>query len=149
MHNKSLANNPQKLPTVSLKLRTFKYFSLARTFYCNASVLAEGPFPVLPHNKVPTFLLNHRWQNLSGSLPAWAGQVPDFISRQAEGRRFTLWETSSIETANGNDLPWQRSGVVESRSEAIRSTGSSSAPFTYIYRPCRRVSCLFRVEEIR
>lgn len=103
MHNKSLANNPQKLPTVSLILRTFKYFSISRNFYCKTSVLAEEPFPVLPLKEMPTFLLNRRWWNLNGNLPSWAGK-PDFVSRQIEGRWPTLWERSSIETANGNDL---------------------------------------------
>jgi len=65
MHNKSLANNPQKLPTVSLKLGTF--FSTARNDHCNASVLAEKPLPVLPHNELPTFLLNRCWKNLGGN----------------------------------------------------------------------------------
>lgn len=38
-----------------------------------------------------------------------------------------------MEMENGNYLPWQRSGVVESISEAILCMGSSSTPFKYIH----------------
>lgn len=149
MHNKSLANNPQKLPTVSSKWRTFKYFSTAGNFHCNPSVLAEEPFPILPHGELRTFVLNCRWWNVGVSLLSWAGEAPNFAARQAEGRRFTLWERSSTEMANGNYLLRQRSVVVESRSEAILSTSSSSAPFKYIHSSCRHIPCLFQLEETR
>jgi len=59
-----------------------------------------------------------------------------------------LWERSSVEMANGNGLPWQRSIVMESRSKAILSTGLSSALFKYTYIPAG-VSCLFQLEDIR
>lgn len=117
MHDKSLVNNLQKLPTASLKLRTFKYFSTSRNFHCNSCVLAEEPSPILPHSEQPTFLSNRHLQNLGDSPchPGLGRCLTSLQGRQREdnshcGKGAALkWK---IEIAyHGREAEWRRQEV--------------------------------------